>query len=43
MKYFELLDEKEIEAIHENALRLLREVGIIFNHNPAVEILKKAG
>ena len=25
MKYFELLDEKEIETIHENALRLLKE------------------
>ena len=43
MKYFELLDEKEIETIHENALRLLNEVGIIFNYDPAVEILKKAG
>ena len=43
MKYFELLDEKEIEAIHENALRLLKEVGVIFNYDPAVEILKKAG
>ena len=43
MKYFELLDEKEIEAIHENALRLLKEVGVIFNHDLAVEIFKKAG
>lgn len=43
MKYFELLEEKEIEAIHENALRLLKEVGVIFNYDPAVEILKKAG
>ena len=43
MKYFEILDEKEVEAIHENALRLLKEVGVIFNHDPAVEILKNAG
>ena len=43
MKYFELLDQAEIEAIHENALRLLKEVGVIFNYDPAVEILKKAG
>ena len=43
MKYFEILDEKEVEAIHENALRLLKEVGVLFNYDPAVEILKKAG
>jgi trimethylamine--corrinoid protein Co-methyltransferase len=43
MKYFELLDAAEVEAIHENALRLLKEVGVIFSYDPAVEILKKAG
>lgn len=43
MKYFELLKQNEVEAIHENALRLLGEVGVIFDYGPAVEILKKAG
>jgi len=43
MKYFELLKQNEIEAIHANALRLLGEVGVIFDYCPAVEILKKAG
>lgn len=43
MKYFELLEQNEVEAIHENALRLLGEVGLIFDYEPAVQILKKAG
>jgi len=43
MKYFELLDAGEVEAIHENALRLLREVGVIFSYDPALVTLKKAG
>jgi trimethylamine--corrinoid protein Co-methyltransferase len=43
MKFFELLDEAEVEAIHENALRLLKEVGVIFNYDPALVTLKKAG
>ena len=43
MKYFELLNQNEVEAIHENALRLLGEVGVIFDYRPAVEILKGAG
>ena len=30
MKYFELLDQAEIAAIHENAIRLLKEVGVIW-------------
>ena len=43
MKYFELLNGSDIEVIHENALRLLNEVGVIFDYDPAVQILKKAG
>ncbi len=43
MKYFEILEQHEVEAIHENALRLLSEVGILFGYDPAVAILKKAG
>jgi len=43
MNYFELLNKNEVEAIHENALRLLGEVGVIFDYRPAVEILKRAG
>ena len=43
MKYFELLNQNEVETIHENALRLLGEVGVIFDYRPAVEILKGAG
>lgn len=43
MKYFELLESHEVEAVHENVLRILSEVGIHFGYDPAVEILKKAG
>lgn len=43
MKYFELLEAHEMEAIHENVLRLLEEVGVHFGYDPAIEILKKAG
>lgn len=43
VKYFELLEAGEVEAIHENVLRILNEVGIHFGYDPAVEILKKAG
>lgn len=43
MKYFELLDKNEVEAIHENALNLMSEIGVIFDYDPSVEILKKAG
>jgi trimethylamine--corrinoid protein Co-methyltransferase len=42
-KYFEVLQQHEVEAIHESALRILSEVGVIFGYDPALEILKKAG
>lgn len=43
MKYFELLEPRDVEAIHDNVLRLLSEVGVVFDYEPAREILKKAG
>lgn len=43
MKYFQLLETHEVEAIHDNVLRILSDVGIHFGYDPAVDILKKAG
>ncbi len=43
MKYFELLDPEDLEAIHENVLRLLSQVGVKFDHEQALEIFRKAG
>ncbi len=43
MKYFELLEPHDIEAIHNNVLRILNEVGIAFDYQPALDIFKKAG
>ena len=43
MKYVELLEAREIEAIHENVLHLLNRVGVLFDYPPAVALLKKAG
>ena len=43
MQRFQLLTENDITKIHENSLRILEEIGIIFNHEPALEVFKKHG
>ena len=43
MQRYQLLTQNEIEQIHENSLRIMENVGIIFTYEPAKEILKKAG
>lgn len=42
-RYVEILAPHDIEAIHDNALRILNEVGVIFGYEPALKILKQAG
>lgn len=43
MQRFQLLTENDITKIHENSLRILEEIGVIFNHEPALEVFKKHG
>ncbi|MFV0438462.1 MAG: trimethylamine methyltransferase family protein [Desulfopila sp.] len=43
MKYFEVLEQHELDAIHQNVLRILHEVGISFDYEPAIEVFKKNG
>jgi len=42
-RYVEILAPHDIEAVHDNALRILNQVGVIFGHDPALKILKQAG
>jgi trimethylamine--corrinoid protein Co-methyltransferase len=42
-KPIEVLDEAQIEAIHETSLRILEEIGMDFLHPEALAILKAAG
>ncbi len=39
----EVLDETQIEAIHQTSLRILEEIGMDFLHPEALEILGRAG
>ena len=39
----EVLDETQIEAIHQTSLRILEEIGMDFLHPEALEILARAG
>ncbi|MBQ4091749.1 MAG: trimethylamine methyltransferase family protein [Firmicutes bacterium] len=43
MRTYELLTKEEVEQIHENSLRILEEVGMIFGYEPARDVLKKHG
>ncbi|HSR71636.1 MAG TPA: trimethylamine methyltransferase family protein, partial [Kiloniellales bacterium] len=42
-KPIEILQEEQIEAIHDASLRILEEIGIDFLHPEALEILRVAG
>jgi trimethylamine--corrinoid protein Co-methyltransferase len=43
MGYFEYFSGPEVQRIHETCLRLLETVGIGFDYEPAIEVLKRAG
>ena len=42
-KPIEILEEEQIEAIHNTSLQILEEIGMDFLHPEALEILKAAG
>jgi trimethylamine--corrinoid protein Co-methyltransferase len=43
MQRYQLLSSNDIEKIHETSLRVMENVGIVFGHVPAREILAKHG
>lgn len=43
MHYFEVFLQSDIEDIHANVLRILGETGLVVGHQPAVDILRRAG
>ena len=43
MQPFEILTQKQIEQIHETALRILEQIGLDFGYPTALEVLKKGG
>lgn len=43
MKYFEYFSDEEVEKIHATTMRVLKEVGVVFSYEPALEVLKKGG
>ncbi|MBC3798521.1 glycine betaine--corrinoid protein methyltransferase [Acetobacterium tundrae] len=40
---FDILTNEEVNKIHENTMRILSEIGVEFEFEPAVEVLKKNG
>jgi trimethylamine--corrinoid protein Co-methyltransferase len=43
MKYIEYFSQRELEAIHNSSLKVLETVGIDFLHEPALQLMAKAG
>lgn len=43
MKYIEYFNQAELEAIHNSSLKVLESVGIDFLHEPARDVMAKAG
>ena len=43
MKYFEYFSKEELQQIHDSSLRVLETVGIDILHEPAADLLAKAG
>ena len=39
MERYKILSEEGIEAIHENSLRIMKEIGIVMPYDPAKELL----
>jgi trimethylamine--corrinoid protein Co-methyltransferase len=42
-KYFQFLSEEEMKKIHETSLRILENVGMLIDHQRALEILHDGG
>lgn len=42
-KRLEILDQDQVQAIHDAALKILNRTGVIFEHERALDILGKAG
>ncbi|MBF7096382.1 glycine betaine--corrinoid protein methyltransferase [Alkalibacter mobilis] len=40
---FNILTEEQVQAIHENTMKIMEEVGVEFSYDPAVEVFKKNG
>jgi trimethylamine--corrinoid protein Co-methyltransferase len=43
MQRYQLLNQNQIEMIHENSLKILNEVGMVLPYGPAKELLAKHG
>lgn len=42
-QFYQTLSQNDVETIHENSLKILETVGVIFNNERALELWKKAG
>ncbi|MDR2517185.1 MAG: trimethylamine methyltransferase family protein [Spirochaetaceae bacterium] len=40
---YNVLTEKEIRIIHDNSMRILEEIGVVFEYEPACEVFRKKG
>ena len=40
---YEVLTQQDVEMIHETSLRILEEVGVVFQYEPALRLLEKHG
>ncbi|WKY49196.1 glycine betaine--corrinoid protein methyltransferase [Eubacteriaceae bacterium ES3] len=38
---FDILTQDEIDKIHQNSMRILREIGVEFSYEPALEVFRK--
>ena len=36
---YEVLTQQDVEKIHETSLRILEEVGVVFQYEPALRLL----
>jgi trimethylamine--corrinoid protein Co-methyltransferase len=43
MQHYEILNQNQVEFIHESSLRILEEIGIDFHYGPALTVWKKGG
>ena len=43
MQRYQTLSDNDIQLIHENSLRILEEVGVVFQYEPALEVFRSHG
>ena len=43
MPYLKFLSDDEVKAMHEATMKVMREVGIIWTHQPSLDVLLQAG